>query len=124
MTSGISLPLGDLQVFGGLSITQGFATIQGLDTEHSRSYIEACQNQEDRHIVVCDEENNLAESLILRGVLFSGGPTFGVIYNFLPIGNNLKLGATTTLGIQSDTSRAYYWGQVGLTVTPSRSVKK
>ena len=124
LTTGISYPIGKLNVFAGASATQGTAVVQGLDKEHSSLYAETCKPQVENHYIICDERTNVTDSVLVEGVLLSVGPTLGISYDLLSIGENLALGTSTMFGIQSDTSRAYYWGQVGISIYPSRSIKK
>ena len=121
--SGVSYSIKDLDMFAGFSISQGAAEIQGLDTSTSSNYQTTCI-EENRDFSVCDENSRLQDALVMRGNITSGGLALGATYNLFSITDKLRGGLNATFGLQSDTSRTYYWGQVGLSITPFRSVKQ
>ena len=119
--SGISYSIKKLDIFAGFSLSQGVAVVQGLDTQNSLQYQSTCI-EEQRDFSVC-QDSSLQEALIMQGNITSGGLTFGATYNLFSLTDSLRGGLNTTFGLQSDTSRSYYWGQIGLSITPFRSVK-
>ena len=121
--SGVSYSIKDLEMFAGFSLSQGVAEIQGLDTSTSSNYQTTCI-EESRDFSVCDENTRLQDALVMRGSITSGGLALGATYNLFSITDKLRGGLNATFGLQSDTSRTYYWGQVGLSITPFRSVKQ
>ena len=121
--SGVSYSIKDLDLFAGFSLSQGVAEVQGLDTTTSSSYQTTCI-EENRDFSVCDDNSGLQDALVMRGNITSGGLALGATYNLFSITDKLRGGINTTFGLQSDTSRTYYWGQVGLSITPFRSVKQ
>lgn len=121
--SGVSYSIKDLDLFAGFSLSQGVAVVQGLDVTTSNNYQTTCI-EESRDFSVCDESSGLQDALVMRGNITSGGLALGATYNIFSITDKLKGGLNTTFGVQSDTSRTYYWGQVGLSITPFRSVKQ
>ena len=123
LLTGISYPINDLHLFAGFSLSQGQAMVQGLDTKTSQDYQLACI-EEQQAFVVCDSGNQLTDALIMKGVILSGGLALGAQYNLFSLTDTLRGGVYSAFSMQSDTSRTYYWGQIGLSITPSRSVKK
>ena len=121
--SGVSYSIKDLEMFAGFSISQGVAEVQGIDTSTSSNYQTTCI-EESRDFSVCDESSRLQDALVMRGNITSGGLALGATYNLFSITDKLRGGLNATLGMQSDTSRTYYWGQLGLSITPFRSVKQ
>ena len=121
--SGVSYSIKDLEMFAGFSISQGVAEVQGIDASTSTNYQTTCI-EENRDFSVCDENSRLQDALVMRGNITSGGLALGATYNLFSITDKLRGGLNATLGLQSDTSRTYYWGQVGLSITPFRSVKQ
>jgi hypothetical protein len=123
LLSGVSYSINDLDLFAGFSLSQGTAVIQGLDTKTSQNYQSTCI-EEDRNFSVCDESSGLQDALVMRGAITSGGLALGANYKLFSITDKLRGGINTTFAVQSDTSRTYYWGQIGLSITPFRSVKQ
>ena len=97
--------------------------IQGLDKETSQTYQSTCI-EEDRNFSVCDESSGLQDAIVMRGNITSGGLALGANYNLFSITDKLRGGINTTFAVQSDTSRTFNWGQIGLSITPFRSVKQ
>ena len=123
LLSGISYPINDLHIFAGFSLSQGQAVVQWLDTKTSQDYQLVCI-EEQRSFAVCESGNHLTEALLMKGSILSGGLALGAQYNLFSLTDTLQGGIFSALSMQSDTSRTYYWGQIGLSITPSRSTKQ